>query len=112
MSEVDLRSEALQWGSIGVVTAGLAVAVAVFRDFPLLLLGMILFGVPLCVVPLALGNTDAGIETAAASTRLGFDAGQAEQYNPGSIPIPGKLQVILWLSGVGVGGFVVMVASA
>lgn len=112
MTEVDLRGEALRWGGVGAATAVLIVAVAAFRDFPMLLLGMILFGVPLTIVTLAVGITDQGIETAASATRLGFDAGDPSQYDPGSIPIPNKLQVILWLSGVGVGGLVVLVASA
>jgi hypothetical protein len=112
MSEVDLRRQALQWGTVGVVTAALVVGVGVFRDVPPLLLGMVLFGVPLFVVPLAVGITDAGIDTAAGASRIGFGGGQAEQYNPGSIPVPGKLQVVLWLSGVGLGGFVVLAVAA
>jgi len=113
VTEPALRQTALRWGSIGAVCATLAVALAVVQSFPLLLLGMILFGVPLMVVPLTVGLTDTRLDTAAGATRIGFDAGDPGQYDPGRVlPIPNTVQVAAWLSGVGVVGLVVMAAAA
>lgn len=112
MSDVNLRGKALLWGSVGVVLAAVAVAVAVWQDFPLLLLGMVLFGVPLVVVPLAVGITDTGIETASSGARLGRSMGDPDQYDPGNLPIPNKLEVVLVLCGVGVAGIALMAVAA
>lgn len=113
MTDVGLRETALQWGSIGAACATLAVALAVLQSFPLLLLGMVLFGVPLIVVPLIFGATDARLDTTAGATRIGFDAGNPNQYEPGRVlPIPNSVQVACLLSGVGVVGFVVMAVAA
>jgi hypothetical protein len=112
MSDVDLRSTALQYGGIGGgATALLLVGLAVFFEFPMLLLGMLMVGIPIFIVPGIVGLTDAGIETAAASARIGSSTGQPEQYNPGNlVPIPNPLEFVCWLSGVGVAGIVVIVA--
>jgi hypothetical protein len=112
MPDVDLRGTALRYGAIGGgVTALLLVALAAFFEFPLLLLGMLMVGIPIFIVPGIVGITDEGIETAAASARIGSSTGQPEQYNPGNlIPIPNPLAVVCWLSGVGVAGIVVIVA--
>lgn len=113
MSDVDLRGEALRWGSAGIVLAAVLVAIAVVQEFPLLLLGMLLFGVPLVVVSLTLGVTDVGVETAASAARIGRAPGNPTQYDPGEVlPIPNKLEVVLLLSGVGVVGLVVLAVAA
>lgn len=113
MAQADLQQTAIQWGSIGACCATLAVAAAVVQPFPLLLLGMALFGVPLMVVPLIFGATDARLDTAAGATRIGFDAGNPSDYDPGRVlPIPNGIQVACWLCGVGVVGLVVMAVSA
>lgn len=109
MSDVNLREVALQFGTVGVATALVLTGVAVVADFPLKLLGMILTGIPLFVVPGIVGITDAGIETAAASARIGASTGQPEQYQAGNvIPIPNPLQAVCWLCGVGVAGVVLL----
>lgn len=91
----------------------LAVALAVAESFPLLLLGMVLFGVPLLVVPLMVGLTDARLDTASGSTRIGFDAGNPADYEPGSLlALPNSAQVVCWLCGLGLVGLVVMALAA
>lgn len=113
MTELDLRQTALRWGSIGAACATLAVAVALVQSFPLLLLGMVLFGVPLMVAPMIVGLTDTRLDTASGATRIGFDAGDPSQYDPGrALPIPNGVQVACWLCGVGVVGLVVMAVAA
>jgi len=113
VTEVDVEQSAVQWGSVGACCATLATAVAVLQSFPLLLLGMILFGVPLVVVPLVVGVTDTRLDTTTGATRIGFDAGNPSQYDPGRVlPIPNGLDVVCWLCGVGVVGFVVLAAAA
>ncbi|MDH5019346.1 hypothetical protein [Halobacterium rubrum] len=63
---------------------------------------MVLFGVPLVVVPLVVGVTDTRLDTAASATRLGFDAGDPGQYDPGRVlPIPNPLDLLCWLCCVG-----------
>jgi len=79
MNDVNLREVALQFGTTGVATTLVLTGAAVVADFPLKLLGMILTGIPLFVVPGIVGITDAGIETAAASARIGASTG-----DPGS----------------------------
>lgn len=109
----ELKTVAVRWGGGGVVTAAAATAVAVLNDFPLLLLGMVLFGVPLMIVPLTVGATDTGIDSASASAVIGEDIGDPQQYDPGSVlPIPGAVQVVCWLSGVGVAGLALLVWAA
>ena len=113
MSDVNVRETALRYGAVGVATAAVAVGVAVAADFPLKLLGMFLVGIPLFVVPGMVGITDVGIETAAASARIGASTGQPEQYQTGRVlPIPNPLQIICWLSGVGVSGIVLIALVA
>lgn len=113
MSEVDLRAAVTYWGSAGVACGAVAAAVAVVQSFPLLLLGMVLFGVPLVVVPLVVGVTDTRLDTAAGATRIGFSSGDPGQYDPGRVlPIPNPLDFLCWLGGVGVVGFVVMAVAA
>ncbi|MFB6068458.1 MAG: hypothetical protein ABEJ90_00850 [Halobacterium sp.] len=113
MSEVNLRASARKWVPFGVLTGLLVAAAAVWQGVPPLLLGMVLFGVPLVVVTLTIGVTDTGIETAASMSRLGRSPGNPTQYDPGEVlPIPNKLGVVLWLSGAGVVGLAVLVASA
>lgn len=113
MSDVNVRAAALRYGTVGVVTTVVLVGAAVAAEFPLKLLGMILTGVPLFVVPGIVGITDAGVETAAASARIGASTGQPEQYQAGHIlPIPNPLQVVCWLCGVGVGGIVLLALVA
>lgn len=113
MSDVDFRATALRYGSLGVATTALATVVAVVTESPLLLLGMILVGIPLFVIPGIVGVTEAGIETAAASTRIGFSAGDPGQYDPGRVlPIPNPLQAVCWLCGVGASGVVLLAAVA
>lgn len=113
MTDTDLRATALRWGSIGAACATVATALAALQSFPLLLLGMILFGVPLTVVPLIFGLTDTRLDTAAGATRIGFDAGNPNQYDPGRVlPIPNGVQVACWLSGVGVVGLGVLVVAS
>ncbi|SEW26937.1 hypothetical protein [Halobacterium jilantaiense] len=113
MTERSLRQSVFRWGSIGAACAAIATALAVVQSFPLLLLGMILFGVPLMVVPLIFGVTNTRLDTTAGATRIGFSAGDPGQYEPGRVlPIPNSLQVACWLSGVGVVGLVVVAAAA
>ncbi|WP_336036349.1 hypothetical protein [Halobacterium yunchengense] len=113
MSDVDLRATALRYGAVGVATAAVLVGVAAAVDFPLLLLGMALTGVPLFVVPGILGVTDVGLETAAASARIGASTGHPGQYQAGRvIPLPNPLQAVCWLCGVGVAGVLVMALTA
>lgn len=114
MTDVDVRDTALRYGVLG---GGLTVAaltgLAAWQGFPLLLLGMLLVAVPMVVVPAIVGITDAGIETAAASARIGRSAGNPSQYNPGRIlPIPNPLETVCWLTGVGIGGLVLIAAVA
>jgi hypothetical protein len=94
MDDSDVRTAALRWGAVaGPLTVTVLVAVAVLVDFPLLLLGMLTFGIPLFVVPGVLGVTN--------------------QYQPAhSLPIPNALEVLCWLSGVGVAGGVLLAAVA
>lgn len=113
MTEVDIRAAVTYWGSIGVACGALTAAAAVATAFPLLLLGMVLFGVPLVVVPLIFGVTNTRLDTTAGATRIGFSAGDPGQYEPGRVlPIPNSLQVACWLGGVGVVGLVVLAAAA
>lgn len=113
MSENDLRKSVLVWGSVGACVGVLTVAVAVLQSFPLLLLGMLLFGVPLMMVPLIFGVTDTRMDTAAGATRIGFDAGDPNEYEAGPVlPIPNSVQIACWLSGVGVVGLVVLAVAA
>lgn len=114
MTDVDLRGTALRYGvGGGGATAALLVGLAVVFEFPLLLLGMLMVGIPIFIVPGIVGVTNAGIETAAASARLGSSAGDPSQYNPGSIlPVPNPLETVCWLCGVGVAGLVVIGAVA
>ena len=113
MSDVNVRGVALRFGTVGVATAVVLAGVAVAADFPLQLLGMILTGLPLFVVPGLVGITDAGIETAAASARIGASTGQPEQYQAGNIlPIPNPLQAVCWLCGVGVSGIALIAVVA
>jgi hypothetical protein len=113
VTEVDLRAAVQYWGSAGVACAVLAVAAAVATSFPLLLVGMVLFGVPLVVVPLVVGVTDTRLDTAAGATRIGFDAGDPGDYDPGRVlPIPNPLDVLCWLCGVGAVGLVTMAVAA
>lgn len=111
MSEVDRRGTALRYGVFG---GGLTLAVltglAAWQGFPLLLLGMLLVGIPVLLVPAIVGITDAGIETAAASARIGRSPGTPSQYDPGDLlPVPNPLEPVCWLTGVG-GGSVVLIA--
>ncbi|MFC3477343.1 hypothetical protein [Halobacterium litoreum] len=109
----ELKAVAVRWGGVGVLTAAVATGAAALNDFPLLLLGMILFGVPLMIVPLTVGVTDTGIDSASASAVIGDDIGNPQDYDPGNVlPIPGKVQAVCWLSGVGVGGFALLVWAA
>ncbi|WP_232702839.1 hypothetical protein [Halobacterium wangiae] len=113
MSDVNLREVALRFAAAGVATTLVLTGVAVAADFPLQLLGMILTGVPLFVVPGIVGVTDAGIETATASARIGAPTGNPEQYQTGNvIPIPNPLQAVCWLCGVGVAGVVLLALTA
>lgn len=113
MTEGNLRTAVTYWGSVGVACGALAAAAAVAASFPLLLLGMVLFGVPLVVVPLIFGVTDTRLDTTAGATRIGFSSGDPGQYDPGRVlPIPNSVQVACWLGGVGVIGFVVMAIAA
>ena len=113
MTKIDLRQTALRWGSIGAACAVVATAVAAVQSFPLLLLGMILFGVPLMVVPLIFGVTDTRLDTTAGASRIGFDAGDPGQYDSGRVlPIPNSVQAACWLCGVGVVGLAVMAVAA
>jgi hypothetical protein len=113
VSELDLRRAVLQWGGVGVACGAVATALAVAQSFPLLLLGMVLFGVPLLVVPLIFGVTDTRMDTTAGATRIGFDAGDPGQYEAGRVlPIPNSVQVACWLCGVGVVGLAVLAVAA
>jgi len=113
MNNVNLREVALQFGTTGVATTLVLTGAAVVADFPLKLLGMILTGIPLFVVPGIVGITDAGIETAAASARIGASTGDPGQYQAGNvIPIPNPLQAVCWLCGVGVAGVVLLALTA
>jgi len=113
VTDVDLRESVQYWGSAGVACALVAVAVAAVQSFPLLLLGMVLFGAPLMVVPLLVGLTDTRLDTTAGATRIGFGAGDPAQYDPGeALPIPNALDVVCWLCGVGVVGLAVMAVAA
>ena len=113
MSDANVRATAVRYGTVGVVTTLVLVGIAVVADFPLKLLGMILTGIPLFVVPGVVGITDVGVETAAASARIGASTGQPEQYQTGRVlPIPKPLQVVCWLLGVGVSGVVLLALVA
>ena len=113
MTDVDLRETALRWGSVGAACATLAVALAVLQSFPLLLLGMVLFGVPVMTVPFMVGLTDTRLDTASGGSRIGFEAGNPADYEPGSpLSLPNGVQVACWLCGVGVVGLVVMAVAA
>lgn len=114
MSDVDVRGTSLRYGVVGGgATAALLVGLAAWQGFPLLLLGMLMVGIPIFIVPGIVGMTDAGIETAAASARIGSSTGNPEQYNPGNvIPIPNPLETVCWLCGVGVAGIIVIAAVA
>jgi hypothetical protein len=113
MASSELRATVLRNVAVGFGAAVVLFGVALFVDFPLLLLGMLMVGIPLFVVPAMVGLTDVGIETAAASARIGASTGQPEQYQTGSLlPIPNKLQVVCWLSGVGVVGAVLLATVA
>jgi hypothetical protein len=114
MDDSDVRTAALRWGAVaGPLTVTVLVAVAVLVDFPLLLLGMLTFGIPLFVVPGVLGVTDTGLETASSNAFMGADVGDPNQYQPAhSLPIPNALEVLCWLSGVGVAGGVLLAAVA
>lgn len=114
MTDVDLRGTALRYGVVGGgATAVILVGLAVVFEFPLLLLGMLLVGIPIFVVPGIVGVTNEGIETAAASARIGSSTGNPTQYNPGNVlPIPNPLETVCWLCGVGVAGIVVIAAVA
>ncbi|MFB6270301.1 MAG: hypothetical protein ABEH83_10175 [Halobacterium sp.] len=108
------RRTALVYGAVaGPATVAVLVAVAVTVDFPLLLLSMLTLGIPLFVVPAIVGITDTGIETASSNAFMGRDAGDPTDYQPDhTLPIPGKLAFVCWLSGVGVAGAVLMAAVA
>ena len=113
VSDVDVTQSATQWGSPGACCATLATAVAVAQSFPLRLLGMVLFGVPLVVVALVVGVTDTRLDTASGATRIGFDAGNPGQYDPGRVlPVPNGFDVVCWLCGVGAVGLLVGAAAA
>jgi hypothetical protein len=103
----------MRWGGVGVASGALAVVVAEIQSFPLLLLGMVLFGVPVMTVPFMVGLTDARLDTASGATRIGFEAGNPADYEPGSpLSLPNGVQVACLLCGVGVVGLVVMAAAA
>jgi hypothetical protein len=108
----DLRRTAAVYVPVGAAAAAALVALAVVQGFPLLLLGMTLLGVALVVVPAVVGVTNEGIETTAASTRIGFDAGDPNQYRPSRLPVPSALEVVCALSGAGIVGLVVVAATA
>lgn len=114
MTDVDLRGTALRYGVVGGgATAVVLVGLAVLLDFPLLLLGMLMVGIPIFIVPGIVGVTNEGIETTAASARIGSSTGDPTQYDPGNIlPIPNPLEAVCWLCGVGVAGIVVIAAVA
>jgi hypothetical protein len=113
VTDVNLRRMALRWGSVGVLSGIVATAVAVVQSFPLLLLGMVLFGVPLMIVPLMVGLTDTRLDTTAGATRIGFDAGDPGDYEASRVlPIPNTVQVACWLGGVGVVGVALMAVAA
>lgn len=114
MDQSAVRSAALRYGVVaGPLTVGLLTAVAVGVDFPLKLLGMLALGVPLFVVPGVLGITDTGIETASSNAFVGADVGDPSDYQADhSVPIPNVLEVICWLSGVGVAGGVLLAVVA
>ncbi|WP_232687224.1 hypothetical protein [Halobacterium zhouii] len=113
MSDVDVRGTALQYGiGWGGLTGVLTVALAVVVAFPLKLLGALMFALAAFIVPAIVGITDSGIETVAASTRIGFSAGDPNDYRAGHLPVPNALQVVCWLCGVGVVGLVTLVLTA
>ncbi|MCD2200113.1 hypothetical protein LPA44_09400 [Halobacterium sp. KA-4] len=113
MASDSLRTAALRYGVVaGPVTVALLAGVAVLVDFPLKLLGVLTLGVPLLVVPAVVGATDAGIETAAGSVLVGAEAGDPSDHQPDRIlPVPDPLDVVCWLSGVGVAGAVLLAAT-
>ena len=109
MTDVDVRGAALQYGvGWGGLTGILAVAFAVILAFPLKLLGAVLFGIAAFVVPAIVGITDSGIETMAQSSRIGFGAGNPNDYRAGQLPVLNALEVVCWLCGVGVVGLVTL----
>lgn len=112
MTDVDISGAALRYGvGWGGITGVLAIALAVVFTFPLKLLGAILFGIAAFVAPAIVGITDSGIETAAASTRIGFDAGDPNDYRAGRLPVPSALELVCWLCGLGVVGLVTLAVT-
>ena len=113
MSDVDIRGTALRFGvGWGGLTGVLAVALAVVFAFPLKLLGFLLFGLAAFGAPSIVGITDSGIETMAASSRIGFGAGNPNDYRAGHLPVPHPLELVCWLCGLGVVGLVTLALTA
>lgn len=113
MADVDLRRLTLRYGvGWGGLTGVALVAVAAVASVPLKLAGGVLVGVGLFVGPVVVGVTDSGIETAAASTRIGFGAGDPNQYQAGGLPVPHPVEIALWSTGVGLVGVVTVAAVA
>lgn len=107
MSDVDLRETVLRYGvGWGSLTGVLAVALAVALSVPLKLLGGVLAGVAAFAAPTIVGITDSGLETVSASARIGFRAGDPNDYRAGHLPIPNPLELVCWLCGLGVVGLV------
>jgi uncharacterized membrane protein len=112
MTDLDVSGAALRYGvGWGGLTGVLAIALAVVFAFPLKLLGAILFGVAAFVAPAIVGITDSGIETAAASTRIGCAIDNPNDYRAGHLPVPNPLEAVCWLSALGVVGLVTLVVT-
>ena len=59
---------------------------------------------------LVLGVSDAGIETVSRGATVGFGGGNPQQYQPDSMPVPGRLALVCYLLGVALVSALTLVA--